>query len=279
VERRPTPTASAPHDRPRSKSKRRRRAPYASSDDDDDVGGGSDDDYVPSADEVGGAGRDDDDEEDEDEDEKDEDDDSDAEEEEEDEDSDEEDEYEEDEDMVPERVVNGVVIELDEDGDDLEEGEIAECGKRARRGAAAASGGRRSGSSSGGRRHGKSQRQQRRERTARLDKSLYTESDDETEEHALPHGLVAPGRLWKRLFEHQRLCLEWLCGLHDQHVGGIIGDEMGLGKTIQTIALLAHLASARAVWGPHLVVVPTSTLLNWETEFLCSISALLTIPE
>jgi SNF2 family DNA or RNA helicase len=42
---------------------------------------------------------------------------------------------------------------------------------------------------------------------------------------------------------------------------------MGLGKTIQTIALLAHLASARCVWGPHLIVVPTSTLLNWETEF------------
>lgn len=38
------------------------------------------------------------------------------------------------------------------------------------------------------------------------------------------------------------------------------------GKTIQTIALLAHLAAARAVWGPHLIVVPTSTILNWETE-------------
>ena len=266
VERRPTPIASAPHDRPRSKptSKRRRRAPYASSDDDDDVGGGSDDDYVPSADEVGGAGRDDDEEEEEDE--KDEDDDSDAEEEEEDVDSEEEDEYEEDEDMVPERVVNGVVIELDEDGDDLEEGEIAECGKRARRGAAAASGGRRTSSSSGGRRHGKSQRQQRRERTARLDKSLYTESDDETEEHALPHGLVAPGRLWKRLFEHQRLCLEWLCGLHDQHVGGIIGDEMGLGKTLQVISLIASLHHSER-GGPCLIVAPATVLRQWQREF------------
>jgi len=41
----------------------------------------------------------------------------------------------------------------------------------------------------------------------------------------------------------------------------------GLGKTIQTIALLAHLACARGVWGPHLVVVPTSVMLNWEAEF------------
>lgn len=35
----------------------------------------------------------------------------------------------------------------------------------------------------------------------------------------------------------------------------------------QTIALLAHLASTRCIWGPHLIVVPTSTLLNWDTEF------------
>jgi hypothetical protein len=39
------------------------------------------------------------------------------------------------------------------------------------------------------------------------------------------------------------------------------------GKTIQTIALLAFLASERCAWGPHLIVVPTSTLLNWEMEF------------
>lgn len=42
---------------------------------------------------------------------------------------------------------------------------------------------------------------------------------------------------------------------------------MGLGKTIQTIALLAHLACQHEVWGPHLVVVPTSVMLNWEMEF------------
>jgi len=41
---------------------------------------------------------------------------------------------------------------------------------------------------------------------------------------------------------------------------------MGLGKTLQTISLLAHLASEHGVWGPHLIIVPTSTLLNWEAE-------------
>lgn len=42
---------------------------------------------------------------------------------------------------------------------------------------------------------------------------------------------------------------------------------MGLGKTIQTISLLAWLACEQHVWGTHLIVVPTSVMLNWETEF------------
>lgn len=55
--------------------------------------------------------------------------------------------------------------------------------------------------------------------------------------------------------------------MHEKHLNGILADEMGLGKTIQTIALLAHLACEKGVWGPHLVVVPTSVMLNWELEF------------
>lgn len=50
-------------------------------------------------------------------------------------------------------------------------------------------------------------------------------------------------------------------------MNGILADEMGLGKTIQTIALLAYLAANKQVWGPHLVIVPTSILMNWEIEF------------
>ena len=42
--------------------------------------------------------------------------------------------------------------------------------------------------------------------------------------------------------------------------------EMGLGKTLQTIALLAYLAAYKGIWGPHLVIVPTSVIVNWETE-------------
>ena len=46
---------------------------------------------------------------------------------------------------------------------------------------------------------------------------------------------------------------------------------MGLGKTIQTIALLAYLAVERGHWGPHMIIVPTSVILNWEVMYLPSI--------
>ncbi|KAK3384853.1 SNF2 family N-terminal domain-containing protein [Podospora didyma] len=69
------------------------------------------------------------------------------------------------------------------------------------------------------------------------------------------------------LREYQHLGLDWLAALYANNTNGILADEMGLGKTIQTIALLAHLASHHEVWGPHLVIVPTSVMLNWEMEF------------
>ncbi|KZT61158.1 hypothetical protein CALCODRAFT_46051 [Calocera cornea HHB12733] len=66
---------------------------------------------------------------------------------------------------------------------------------------------------------------------------------------------------------YQHAGLEWLVSLYNNGLNGILADEMGLGKTIQTIALLAHLACDRGIWGPHLIIVPTSVLLNWEMEF------------
>ena len=62
--------------------------------------------------------------------------------------------------------------------------------------------------------------------------------------------------------------VDWLATIYEKKLNGILADEMGLGKTVQTIALLAHLACERGIWGPHLIVVPTSVMLNWETEFM-----------
>eukprot|EP01113_Clastostelium_recurvatum_P048888 TRINITY_DN897_c3_g1_i5.p1 TRINITY_DN897_c3_g1~~TRINITY_DN897_c3_g1_i5.p1 ORF type:complete len:1290 (-),score=442.72 TRINITY_DN897_c3_g1_i5:648-4265(-) len=76
-----------------------------------------------------------------------------------------------------------------------------------------------------------------------------------------------PFLLRGELREYQHIGLDWLVTMYDKKLNGILADEMGLGKTIMTIALLAHLACEREVWGPHLIVVPTSVMLNWEVEF------------
>ncbi|KAJ7539803.1 hypothetical protein O6H91_11G109200 [Diphasiastrum complanatum] len=77
-----------------------------------------------------------------------------------------------------------------------------------------------------------------------------------------------PFLLKHSLREYQHIGLDWLVNMYEKRLNGILADEMGLGKTIMTIALLAHLACEKGIWGPHLIVVPTSVMLNWETEFM-----------
>lgn len=111
-----------------------------------------------------------------------------------------------------------------------------------------------------------------------------------------------PFLLHGNLREYQHIGLDWLVTMFEKKLNGILADEMGLGKTIQTIALLAHLACEKGMrrsrccfkesnlaiyqcltggklyhlnnilaflagnWGPHLIIVPTSVMLNWEME-------------
>ena len=82
-----------------------------------------------------------------------------------------------------------------------------------------------------------------------------------------PMRTQVPSLLRGTLREYQHYGLDWLAGLYANGTNGILADEMGLGKTIQTISLLAHLAVEHEDWGPHLIVVPTSVMLNWEMEF------------
>lgn len=63
----------------------------------------------------------------------------------------------------------------------------------------------------------------------------------------------------------QMVGLNWLRIMHTQHLNGILADEMGLGKTIQTIAFLAHLLEEGET-GPHVIIVPSSTIDNWLRE-------------
>jgi ATP-dependent helicase STH1/SNF2 len=69
------------------------------------------------------------------------------------------------------------------------------------------------------------------------------------------------------LKEYQIKGLEWMISLYNNNLNGILADEMGLGKTIQTISLITYLIEKKQQPGPYLVIVPLSTLTNWNNEF------------
>ena len=81
----------------------------------------------------------------------------------------------------------------------------------------------------------------------------------------LPKGLRATLR------PYQQDGYAWLAFLYEHRFGACLADDMGLGKTLQAICLLAAIQeglikTSSGVKGPHLVVVPTSLLFNWEQE-------------
>ncbi|KAI0480562.1 SNF2-family ATP dependent chromatin remodeling factor snf21 [Xylariaceae sp. FL0804] len=69
------------------------------------------------------------------------------------------------------------------------------------------------------------------------------------------------------LKEYQIKGLQWMISLYNNNLNGILADEMGLGKTIQTISLITYLIERKQQPGPYLVIVPLSTLTNWNLEF------------
>lgn len=75
--------------------------------------------------------------------------------------------------------------------------------------------------------------------------------------------IMAPGVVVKT---YQLVGINWLRLLFDKGLSCILADDMGLGKTCQVIAFLAHLFE-RGITGPHLIIVPGSTLENWLREF------------
>lgn len=69
-----------------------------------------------------------------------------------------------------------------------------------------------------------------------------------------------------KMKDYQVVGINWLALLFDRELSCILADDMGLGKTCQVIAFLAHLYE-KNIKGPHLVVVPSSTIENWLREF------------
>eukprot|EP01054_Gregarina_sp_Poly1_P000839 Gregarina_sp_Poly_1__838@NODE_11_length_23386_cov_122_075861_g9_i0_p1_GENE_NODE_11_length_23386_cov_122_075861_g9_i0NODE_11_length_23386_cov_122_075861_g9_i0_p1_ORF_typecomplete_len2103_score346_41SNF2_N/PF00176_23/2_7e68Helicase_C/PF00271_31/2_6e17PHD/PF00628_29/0_074PHD/PF00628_29/4_7e07PHD/PF00628_29/3e05PHD/PF00628_29/0_21PHD/PF00628_29/0_036PHD/PF00628_29/9_3e03PHD/PF00628_29/1_8e04ResIII/PF04851_15/5_6e14ResIII/PF04851_15/7_8e03ERCC3_RAD25_C/PF16203_5/0_00011PHD_2/PF13831_6/7_1e03PHD_2/PF1 len=64
---------------------------------------------------------------------------------------------------------------------------------------------------------------------------------------------------------YQIIGVGWLLEAFKHKAGAILADEMGLGKTIQCLAFLSALKSM-GITGPHLIVVPLSTVGNWARE-------------
>lgn len=69
------------------------------------------------------------------------------------------------------------------------------------------------------------------------------------------------------LKDYQMKGLQWMISLYNNNLNGILADEMGLGKTIQTISLITYVIEKKRNNGPFLVIVPLSTLTNWNMEF------------
>ncbi len=77
----------------------------------------------------------------------------------------------------------------------------------------------------------------------------------------------SPSFIEGKLRDYQIQGLNWLISLHENCLSGILADEMGLGKTLQTISFLGYLRYVKGISGPHIVIVPKSTLDNWKREF------------
>ncbi|CAM9932061.1 unnamed protein product, partial [Discosporangium mesarthrocarpum] len=69
-----------------------------------------------------------------------------------------------------------------------------------------------------------------------------------------------------KLRHYQLEGLNWMIRLNENGINGILADEMGLGKTLQSISVLAYMHEFKAISGPHIILVPKSTLSNWLNE-------------
>ncbi|XP_031372602.1 protein CHROMATIN REMODELING 8 [Punica granatum] len=81
----------------------------------------------------------------------------------------------------------------------------------------------------------------------------------------LEGGLKIPESMFSKLFDYQKVGVQWLWELHCQRAGGIIGDEMGLGKTVQVLSFLGALHFSN-MYKPSIVVCPVTLLRQWKRE-------------
>jgi len=77
--------------------------------------------------------------------------------------------------------------------------------------------------------------------------------------------LRVPASLFRQLFWHQKVGVQWMATLHENGIGGILGDDMGMGKTFMTLTYLGGLMRAKTIKNA-LIIAPLSVLRSWEKE-------------
>lgn len=110
--------------------------------------------------------------------------------------------------------------------------------------------------------HSKSKRKRKSEKEE--DQELINDEDDGGISAILSE---SPSYVQGTLRDYQIQGLNWLISLYEHKLSGILADEMGLGKTLQTISFLGYLRYFENIDGPFIVIVPKSTLNNWQREF------------
>eukprot|EP00850_Spirogloea_muscicola_P009873 SM000056S17991 [mRNA] locus=s56:546261:559125:- [translate_table: standard] len=68
------------------------------------------------------------------------------------------------------------------------------------------------------------------------------------------------------LFPHQLEALNWLLKKWHTRTNVILADEMGLGKTISATSFVQYVKGEVKAWAPCLILVPLSTMPNWQAE-------------
>lgn len=85
--------------------------------------------------------------------------------------------------------------------------------------------------------------------------------------HELVQYTESPKFIQGQMRDYQVDGLNWLISLYENGINGILADEMGLGKTLQAVSILGYLREHRNIKGPHVIIVPLSTIENWKREF------------
>ena len=76
-----------------------------------------------------------------------------------------------------------------------------------------------------------------------------------------------PDSVFADLRPYQQKGYSWLIDRLNRYGGALLADDMGLGKTLQTIACMEQQFTSCSQPGAALVIVTTSLLGNWQSEF------------